>query len=104
MIGDHAVAGLLLAFCLDAGQLLRCGDQRLERVGIIIVVHALHDGGDALQPHAGVDRRLGQVGTSVAIILPLELHEHEVPDFDEAVAILVRADPGGPPGICSPWS
>ncbi len=33
----------------------------------------------------------------------VELHEHQIPDLDEAVAVFVgRA--GGPPGILSPWS
>jgi hypothetical protein len=31
----------------------------------------------------------------------LELHEDEVPDLDEAVAVFVL-EPGGPPGIWSP--
>ena len=49
---------------------------------------ALHHGGDPLQPHAGVNRGLRQVDTLVGELL--ELHEDEVPDLDETVAILVR--------------
>ena len=41
MIGDHAVARLIVAGRYGAGQRARCRDQRLERVGIVIVVHAL---------------------------------------------------------------
>jgi hypothetical protein len=68
----------------------RGADQRLEQVDVVIVVLALQHGGDALQPHAGVDRGRGR---STALILRhlLVLHEDEVPDLDEAVAILVRA-------------
>ena len=90
MVGNHAVAGHLVALRLCAGQLFRRIDQRLERVRIVIVVHALHDRRDALKPHAGIDRRLGQRHIG-AVILPLELHEHEVPYFDKTVAIFIRA-------------
>ena len=38
----------------------RGGDQRAEQVDVVVVVHALQHGGDALQAHAGVDRGLGQ--------------------------------------------
>ena len=41
------------------------------------------------QPHAGVDRRARQIDP-LAARQGLELHEHEVPDLDEAVAIRVR--------------
>jgi hypothetical protein len=40
--------------------------------------------------HAGVDRRLWQVADDLGILL-LILHEHEVPDLDEAIAVLVGA-------------
>jgi hypothetical protein len=53
-------------------------------------LHALHHGGDALQPHAGIDAGFGQ-GDVRAVWLAIELHEDEVPDFDEAVAVFVRA-------------
>ena len=90
MIGDHPVAGLVVAGGGGAGQRPGFGDQRLEQVDIIIVVHALHDGGDPFQPHAGVDRRLRQVDTVTLAALVI-LHEHQVPDLDKAVAVLVRA-------------
>ena len=53
-------------------------------------MHALQHGGDALQAHAGIDAGTRQVQARVAIDL-LILHEHQVPDLDKAVAILVRA-------------
>ena len=90
MVGNHAVAGHLVALRLGTGQLFRRIDQRLERVRIVIVVHALHDRSDALKTHAGIDRRLRQRHIG-AVILPLELHEHQVPDFDKTVAIFIRA-------------
>ena len=90
MVGNHAVAGHLVALRLSTGQLFRRIDQRLERVRVVIVVHALHDRSDTLKTHAGIDRRLWQRHIG-AVILPLELHEHEVPDFDKTVAIFIRA-------------
>ena len=91
MVGDDAVAGLaarLRPRC--RGQLLAGCDQRLERVGVVIVVDALEHRGDALEAHAGVDALLRQLGDDLARRL-LVLHEDEVPDLDEAVAVLVRA-------------
>ncbi|OIQ76323.1 hypothetical protein GALL_420010 [mine drainage metagenome] len=64
------------------------GNQRLEQVDFVIGMHALQHGGDALQPHAGVDGRLGQ-GVHHAGLVAVELHEHVVPDFDEAVAVFL---------------
>ena len=62
----------------------------LEQIDLVIVVGALQDGGDALKPHAGVDRGLRQVDALVRREL-LVLHEHEIPDLDEAVAFGVGA-------------
>ncbi len=66
------------------------GDQRLEQVDFVVGMNALQHRGDALQPHAGVDARLGQ-GMHDAGLVAIELHEDVVPDFDVAVAILVFA-------------
>ncbi len=35
-------------------------DQIAEQVDVVVAVHALHHGGDALEAHAGIDRRLRQ--------------------------------------------
>jgi len=96
MIGDHAVARLALALGFGPGQLGRGRDQRPERVRIVIVVDALQHRRDPLQPHAGVDRRVGQLGDLDVVFLQ-ELHEDEVPDLGEPVAILIGAS-GRPAG------
>ena len=93
MIGNHPVAGAVRALRPDAGRLHRGLDQRAEQVDVVIVVFALHDGGDTLEAHAGVDRRARQVDAPVGRHL-LELHEDEVPYLDETVAVLVRAAGG----------
>ena len=64
------------------------GDQRLEQVDLVVGMHVLHHRRNALQPHAGVDRRLGQRMHRAGLVA-VELHEHVVPDFDVAVAVFV---------------
>src|SRR3546814_9927503 len=64
-------------------------DQRLERVGIIIVMNALKHGGDPLQPHAGIYGRARQIDPGFLVHL-LILHEDQVPDLYEPVAVLIR--------------
>ena len=86
MVGDHPVRGALRPVGIDAGELGARADERAKEVDVVIVVHALQDGGDALEPHAGVDRRARQVDP-LAARQRLELHEHEIPDLDEAVAV-----------------
>ena len=80
------------------GLLLRSGpergrggiDQVTEKIGFKDAVDALQDAGHALQPQAGVDRGTRQ---RLALFLRhlLELHEDEIPEFEEAIAILLRA-------------
>src|SRR5690606_38811484 len=65
-------------------------DQMTEKIGLEDAVHALQDGRHALQPHAGVDRGTRQVDALLLRHL-LELHEDEVPEFEEAVAVLLGA-------------
>src|SRR3546814_14954725 len=89
MVGDDAVAGPALAFRLDAGRLLGGGDQRAEQIDVVIVVLALQEGGHALQPHAGIDRGPRKINPLLFGDL-LALHEDEVPDLDEAVAVFLR--------------
>ncbi len=88
VIGHHAMADTertvgFLPRGIRAGQ-----DQRAENVDVVVIVLALQDRGEALQPHAGVDRgprqRHARPGRAF-----LELHEHQVPDFDEPVAVFI---------------
>ena len=90
VIGDNAVRGRHRPLRIGLRHLGGLADQRLEKVDFVIVVRSLQHGCDALQPHAGVDRRTRKVAHDLARLLFI-LHEHEVPDLDEAVAVLVRA-------------
>ena len=86
MVGDDPVRGLGLAFGGNPGLVDDGADQRPEQVGLVIVVGALQHGGDALKAHAGIDRRPRQTDAFILRDL-LELHEDEVPDFDETVTV-----------------
>ena len=81
----------LVALVLGPGQLRGAADEVAEEVDLVVAVHPLQHRGGALEPHAGIDRRLGQPA-HVPVGVAVELHEDEVPDLDEAVPVLV----GGP--------
>ncbi len=61
-------------------------DQVLEQIDLIIAVHVLQHRGEALEAHAGIDAGLGQ-WRQPALRIAIELHEHQVPDLDVAVAL-----------------
>ena len=89
MIGDDPVARLVLALSLDTCRFDRCCDQRLEQIDLVVVVRALEHGGNPLEPHAGVDRRFRQIDP-ITWTAAFILHENEVPDLNEPVAVSVR--------------
>ena len=64
-------------------------DQIGKKIDLVVVVLALQDGRDALEPHAGIDRGFRQRHAITGSTL-LVLHEHEVPDFNKPVAIGIR--------------
>ena len=98
MIGDDPQR--LVLGVSRPGDLRRRVDQGPEEVGLVVAVHPLKHRGRALQPHPGVHggpgQRLHRAG-SVAV----ELHEHEVPQLDVAVAVFVGA-PRRPAGHLGP--
>ena len=90
MIGDHPVRGLVGALRCDPGRVRHRLDERAEQIRIVVRVHALQDRRHALKAHAGIDGGLWQVDPVARLDL-LVLHEDEVPEFEEPVAVLVRA-------------
>ncbi len=58
MIGDHA-QGLVVAVSTAGGRGRRI-DEGAEQVDVVIAVHALHDRGQTLEPHARIHRRMRQ--------------------------------------------
>src|SRR6478736_3774163 len=98
MVRDDAERrrGLLLRSVPERG---RGGiDQVTEKIGFEYALDALQDAGHALQPQAGVDRGTRQRHPLFLRHL-LELHEDQVPEFEEAVAILLRAARRSAPDI-----
>ena len=89
MVGNHPVRGFVRAVGRHVGHIGDGADQRREQIDGVIVVRALQHRGDALEPHAGVDRGPRQVDALAAGKL-LVLHEDEIPDLDKAVAVGVR--------------
>ena len=89
MVGDHPVRRRRFAVGLDAGGVFAGCDQGFKEIGVEHAGHALEHGGRALQTHAGIDAGLGQVGARAVGAL-VELHEHQVPDLHEPVAVFVR--------------
>src|SRR5690242_10527056 len=87
------------------GEILRAGfarggaDQVLEQIDLVVRVHSLEHRGDALEAHARVHAGPGQ-GRHYAAFVSVELHEHQIPDLDVAVALgLARS---GRPSLDSP--
>src|SRR3954452_20579743 len=90
MVRDDAKRrhGLLLRSVTQRGS--RGIDQVTEQIGFEYALDALQDAGHALQPEAGVD---GGARQRLALLLRhlLELHEDQVPEFEEAITVLFRA-------------
>ncbi len=83
---------------LDAGFARGGGDQVLEQIDFVVGMHALQHGGDAFQAHAGVDTGARQA-RHVAGGVALELHEHQVPDLDVAIAVFLGGPRGATPDL-----
>src|SRR5580704_5013540 len=62
-------------------------DDREDQVGLVVGELALEDGGNAFEAHAGIDRWTWQ-RDSVAWRKLIELHEDQVPDFDETASAI----------------
>ena len=85
MVGDDLQRVMLHIFHLQ--QLRRRLDDDLEQVDVVVIVYLLHYGSNTLQTHSGVDRRVRkrvQFPALVAVVL----HEHQIPDFNEAIQVL----------------
>jgi hypothetical protein len=98
MVGNDTVRGLLLAVGIDAGEIGDRLDQRAEQIDLVIVVGALQHRGDTLETHTGVDRRPRQVDTLAAGQLFI-LHEHQIPDLDETIAVGLRCTRRAAPNV-----
>ena len=95
MVGDnpqrHIGLGIVaVMYARDAADMFH---DILDRIHFKQVVHPLHDAGQTLQSHTGVD--VGMIQRRiVARAVAVELGEHEVPKFDIAVAVAAHAAGG----------
>src|SRR5690606_2705876 len=83
MVSDYAQRFVFAVFA--AGQLTGGFQQRLEQVDFVVAVHALHNGRDTLEAHAGVYRWLRQ-WDHIDVFFALELHELVDADLGKPVA------------------
>ena len=88
VVGDDAVARRLRPVRVDAGEVGHGLDDGAHQVRVVVRRHALQDGRDALEAHAGVDRGARQ-RHAVAGAELVVLHEDEVPELQEPVPVLV---------------
>ena len=95
VLGDdpQGEVGVGVGAVLAAGQAAGPGDDGSKQVGLVDVVLALENDRRAFEAHAGVDAG-GWQGSAVALGVLVELHEHEVPHLDEALAIAVGVAAG----------
>ena len=89
MVGNHAIRRAVLRGRTAADRVRDGLDEGTEQIGVVVRVHALENRRDTFQPHTGVDRRARQ---RIAVTRRdlLVLHEDQVPELEEAVAIFVR--------------
>src|SRR5581483_345313 len=75
----------LFSMKLDAEQLGRAFDDRVQQIRIVIRKMALQDSRYALESEAGIDGWARQ-RSERAVRRTIELHEHEIPDLDVSSA------------------
>ena len=91
MLGNHPDSEIGFGFraVLHASQVAHCIHDGAEKVGFVDVGLALQDGGGAFQPQPGINAGRRQWSAAAGRIL-VELHEHQVPQFDEPFTVAVR--------------
>ena len=88
MVGDHTVVDILVAIGIAVRRMSRRLDQGFEQVGVIVIVAALQQRANTLKPHAGVDG-LHIQRTHRTVFELFVLHENDVPNLNETVAIFL---------------
>ena len=83
LIRDIGLAVLVVRNAGHGGDLF---DDGLKQIALKITPHTLHHGGQALQPHTGVDGGFGK-RRELSGLVAVVLHEHQVPDFKIPVAV-----------------
>ena len=86
MIGIDAEDGIGCVFFAErtANEVPSLQHDGLYEIGVVVRKHALLDGGDAFETHAGVDRRARQ-RRKFAGFVAVVLHEHEIPYLNKTL-------------------
>src|SRR5207237_1232314 len=80
VVREYPKRGVLLSPVFHPHDLFDAIDQRPKQIRVVVVRDALKRGRDSFQPRAGVDRWLWQWNER-SILLPVVLHEHEIPNL-----------------------
>jgi hypothetical protein len=75
-----------LALKINAAKFSGALHQRHKQIRVVVRDDTLKNGGDSLQSHPGVNRRLGQ-RCQIARYIAIPLHEDKIPDFDVTATI-----------------
>ena len=88
MVGDNLDRHILLRVLavFDVDELAGLVHDRAEEVRLKVVGHALYDGGEPFEAHAGIDIFMGQ-RREVAGLVAVILHKDEVPYLQVTVAV-----------------
>ena len=86
MVGDypHSYIGFGILTVCFTGHRRQTLDRRLEYIRIVVALLTLQHHTETLKAHSGIDMLCGQ-RFELAVSLAVELHEHQVPDFDHQV-------------------
>ena len=96
MVGDHTHPHVIFGVgAVAAARESSCPvEHRADLVDLVNVLYALLEEGNPLESHTGVDILLRKVAEDRKVVprsfTAQVLHEDEIPDFDEAVAVLVQ--------------
>ncbi len=91
MVGNHAHGDVrFLIFAVLLACHVADGFQyRLEHVRIVVGSLSLQRAHQSLEAHTGIDN-FGRKPLQTAVCLAVELHEHEVPDFNHLRMVFVH--------------
>ena len=81
-------AFLLKSVVFQTRDVLFSLDDGLEDISIVVGVLALHHANETLESHTGIDDVHGEL-LQRAVSLAVELHEYEIPDFDNLWVVLI---------------
>src|SRR6185369_16468537 len=73
----------------DAGDVADRAQQIAEQIDLVVGMHTLRDGRNALETHPGIDARFRQ-RSERAVGRTIELRKHQIPELDETITVLIR--------------